>query len=244
MGARPLFSLSLPAKPAWPALRRWLLLALAAVVALAAAYLLWLRDSSLVAVTDVTVIGAERDPGIEADLAHAAMSMSTLDVDESALRAAVADDPAVVSVSASPDFPHGLSVTVDVREPAGYIAADGGVIVAGDGVVLATETERPEGLPPIEVESPEVDARASGSALALARVLGPAPDALSRRIERGFEDPELGPVVVLTSGIELRFGDPAQAASKWDAAAAVLADPELGSASYLDLSVPSRPVAG
>lgn len=244
MGARPLWGLSLPARPAWPVLRRWLAVALVGAATLAAAYLLWLRDSSLVAVTEVTVIGAEGAPDVEAEIANAAINMSTLDVDESALRAAVADDPSVVSVKASPDFPHGLSVRVDVREPAAYITVDDGVIVAGDGVVLATGVERPEGLPPIEVESPEVDARASGSALALARILGPTPDALSRMIERAVQDPELGPVVELSSGIELRFGGPAQAASKWDAAAAVLADPELGSAAYLDLSVPSRPVVG
>ncbi len=45
-------------------------------------------------------------------------------------------------------------------------------------------------------------------------------------------------------GIELRFGDPAQAERKWAAAAAVISDPGLRSAVYIDVSVPTRPVVG
>lgn len=244
MGARPLSRLSLPAAPPWPVLRLRLLMGLVACAALAAAYLLWFRDSSLVAVEHVSVAGAEADPAAGATLERAGLEMTTLNVDEDALRAAVADDPAVVRIDASSDFPHDLSIAVDVREPAAYIAADGGTLLAGDGVVLATGVEPPDGIPVIDVENPDLGGRAAGSALTLARVLGPAPDALARGVERATDDPRRGPVVELASGIELRFGDASQAAAKWDAAAAVLANPGTDAASYLDLSVPGRPVAG
>ena len=79
--------LSLPALPSLPDLRklrrRLLVLALVAL-ALAAGYLLWLRDSSLVAIERVTVTGAEGEPGVEAALAAAATEMTTLHVDETA----------------------------------------------------------------------------------------------------------------------------------------------------------------
>lgn len=244
MDARPLIRPALPAAPGWPLLRRRLALALIVLAAIVALYLLWFRDSSLVAVKEVTVTGTDGDPAAEAALARAGVEMTTLHVDETALWEVVADDPAVVGIEAEPDFPHGLTITADLRQPAAYVEADGGALLAGDGVVLARGTERPEGVPQIDVESSGLAARASGEALILARVLGPAPRALARRIEGAAVDPEYGPVVELTAGIELRFGDPSQAAIKWDAAAAVLADPGFTGAAYIDLSVPSRPVPG
>ena len=51
-------------------------------------------------------------------------------------------------------------------------------------------------------------------------------------------------VVDLDGAPELRFGDGSRAADKWTAAVAVLSSPERGSPSYLDVSVPERPVSG
>jgi hypothetical protein len=50
--------------------------------------------------------------------------------------------------------------------------------------------------------------------------------------------------VELTTGIELHFGDASQAARKWRAAAAVLADPSVTALDYVDLQAPSRPSWG
>lgn len=244
MGARPLIRPALPAVPAWPVLRRRLAIALVVLAALGALYLLWFRDSSLVAVKEVTVTGAEGDPGAETALAQAGVEMTTLHVDQGALWEAVADDPAVVRIDPRPDFPHGLEIAVDLRKPAAYLEADGGTLLAGDGVVLATGSERPAGLPLIDVADPALGGRASGAALALARILGPAPKALARRVQEAGADPRDGPIVTLSGGIELRFGDPSEAAAKWDAAAAVLSSPDFAGAAYIDLSSPARPVAG
>lgn len=247
MGARPiqlLTRLSVPSLPAWPVVRRRLVVAAALAAALAAAYLLWFRDSSLVEVRDVTVEGAETDASAASELTSAAQGLSSLHLDEGALRAAVADDPAVASVSAEPDFPHGLTIEVAVRRPAGYVEAGSGALLAGDGTVLSTGLDRPDGMPVIDVEPASLGARASGPALAVAQVLGAAPRELVAQTQSGRFDSEHGPTVLLEGGLELRFGDPAQAARKWQAAAAVLASPDFTGAQYLDLSVPARPVAG
>jgi hypothetical protein len=50
--------------------------------------------------------------------------------------------------------------------------------------------------------------------------------------------------VKLRSGIELRFGDASQAALKWKAAAAVLADPTIEALDYVDLNAPAHPAIG
>lgn len=211
--------------------------------ALGAGYMLWLRDSSFVAVERVSVTGAEREPAVEAALAAAATEMTTLHVDEDALRAAVADQPSVLALDATADFPHGLAIEVDVRRPVAYLDASGGTVLAGDGVVLDTGVERPEGVPTVESDGAVVEGRADGAALALARVLGASPEVLLAEAESAAITDD-GPVVSMGPGIELRFGDPSQAELKWSAAAAIIADPDLDAATYIDLSVPSRPAIG
>jgi cell division protein FtsQ len=236
--------LAIPSRPDLHGLGRRATVLVLVLAALAAAYLLVLRDSSLVAVERVTVTGAEREPRVEAALASAATEMTTLHVDEDALRAAVADMPSVLALDTSADFPHGLAIEVDVRRPVAYLDAGGGTILAGDGIVLETNAERPEDLPLIEAEAPPPGVRADGATLALARVLAPAPEALLAETTTARVEDDVGPVVTVGPGIELRFGDPSQAELKWSAAAAVLADPDLESAVYIDLAVPARPVVG
>ncbi|MEO7197506.1 MAG: cell division protein FtsQ/DivIB [Solirubrobacterales bacterium] len=211
---------------------------------MAAAYTFWFRDSSFVEVRDVEITGADADASAEAELAAAAGQMSTLHLDEGALRAAVADDPEVAAVSAEANFPHGIRIVVELRHPAGYIEDSSGAILASDGTVLATGVDRPEDLPLIAAESPELSDRATGPALVVAQTLGGAPDELAGQVQSGRVDPEDGPTVTLAAGLELRFGDASRTALKWRAAVAVLADPEFSGADYLDLSVPDRPVAG
>ncbi len=212
--------------------------------ALLAGYMLWFRDSSFVAVERVEVTGADLSPDVERRLSEAAIGLSTLHLDRSTLDAAVADDPSVVALKIDTDFPHGLTLDVESRTPAGWLATDGGALVAADGIVLATDVERPEGVPTIEGDSSSLAGRADGRSLAAARVLGAVPGPLQPEVANARVDDEYGVVVEVTGGIELRFGAPVNAEKKWRAATAVLADPSLTSATYIDLSVPSRPVVG
>lgn len=246
MGGRVLSRLPavrMPRMPRWHIARRRLIAAALVLAVLLATYMLWFRDSSLVRVNDVNVVGAEGDAAVASALEAAAEGQSTLDFDVGALRAAVADEPSVAGVEASADFPHGVTVTVDLRTPAGYIDDDG-TVVAGDGTVLQTGVDRPEGLPLIDADAEASGSRVSGDALVAAEVLGGAPPVLAPQVESVEVDHKVGPTATLNGGVEIRFGDSSRSDLKWKAVAAVLADPSFTTANYLDVSEPSRPVAG
>lgn len=118
------------------------------------------------------------------------------------------------------------------------------VAVGSNGQVLAW-LPLPEDvlLPYLPLTSVPKGGRLSGPVLEQARVLGAAPGALRPYIERSYYG-ESGVDVELRSGIELRFGDASQAAIKWKAAAAVLADSSITALDYVDLHAPRRPAVG
>lgn len=115
------------------------------------------------------------------------------------------------------------------------------IAVASDGQILAW-LPLPEDalLPYLPLSSVPKGGRLAGPVLEQARVLGAAPATLRPYIESSYYG-ESGVDVKLRSGIELRFGDASQAAAKWKAAAAVLADPSITALDYVDLSAPRRP---
>ncbi len=115
------------------------------------------------------------------------------------------------------------------------------VAVAADGTLMRWyPVPENSSLPRLPLEEPPKNGRLAGPVLEQAKVLGAAPPALRRYVERSYYG-ETGVDVVLDSGIELRFGDSSQAARKWRAAATVLADPELEALDYVDLHAPGRP---
>lgn len=213
--------------------------------ALAALYMLWLRDSSFVAIEEVRISGLESRGDLDASLRAAALEQTTLNVDQAALLDSIATDPAVVSVSADADFPRAIDLSVELRKPVAYLPGEGAV-VAADGVVLERSGKAPEGVVTLRSKGLEGTGGEAlgGEALQLARLLGAAPAPLLAESESVRLDETYGIVVTLAAGIELRFGSSGQLGSKWRAASAVLADPKLEGAEYLDLSVPARPVAG
>jgi cell division protein FtsQ len=213
---------------------------------LAAGYMLWLRDSSLVAVREVNVVGVGSAQGeeVRAALTEAARGMTTLHVREDELREVAARYPTVLSVRADVSFPDGLTIEVTEREPVAVVDREGqDLAVAGDGTVLPGAATADLDLPPLEAEAGPSATRLVDDALQQARVLGAAPGPMRPLIERSTEDEE-GVGIVLTDGITLLFGDGSQAHAKWAAAAGVLADGELGGLSYIDLRVPERPAVG
>jgi cell division protein FtsQ len=226
-----------------PAARRWLTIALAVILVLAAGYRLWLRDSPLVSVEEVSVTGlttkdAER---VRASLVSAAHTMTTLHVDRDELDQAVEPYPVVQALEIETDFPHGLRIHVVEHRPAVLVR---GLPVAADGTIL-------RGIP-VEGRLPRLESRGGldgkrltdPAALHAARVAGAAPAALRPRLEsvdlRGGD----GIVVQLRDGPELIFGDARRVRAKWIAAARVLADPDAQGATYIDVRLPGRPAAG
>ncbi len=148
---------------------------------LAAAYWFWFRDSSFVAVEKVTVEG-HRGPGGSAvtdALTRSGQEMTTLNVDESELAAAVSRYPDSRSRSRrESDFPHGLTIEVTERPPV-LTASDGGPASSGGrrtGPLLHGVDASARGLPAIEVESrPAQGQSLRASRSLLAQVAGAAP---------------------------------------------------------------------
>lgn len=118
---------------------------------------------------------------------------------------------------------------------------DEAVGVAGNGAVvrwLPLPEDPP--LPRLPLNEVPKGGHLRGPALEQVRVLAAVPDALRPYVESSYYG-ESGVDVNLTTGIELHFGDASQAARKWKAAVAILADPEITAVDYVDLHVPGRP---
>jgi cell division protein FtsQ len=230
-----------------PRMRRRLVAAAIVTVALGLLYQLWLRDSSLVAVDNVEVTGltTKDGPRIKATLASVAEDMTTLHLRVDEIEAAARQFPVIGSIEVERDFPHGLRIQIVERRPAALVSVDGVPLpVAGDGTVLRG-LRPPEGLPLLRMDKPATDGRVTDPRTLRALVVtGAAPRPLPQRIERVSEGPARGIVVQLEDGPEVIFGDADRAADKWAAAARVLADPEAAGASYVDVRLPERPVAG
>jgi hypothetical protein len=118
------------------------------------------------------------------------------------------------------------------------------IAVGSDGQILAwLPLPEDSALPHLPLSSVPMGGRLAGPVLEQARLLGAAPATLRPYIESSYYG-ESGVDVKLRSGIELRFGDASQAAAKWKAAAAVLADPSITALDYVDLHAPRRPAVG
>lgn len=224
--------------------RRALALGVLALV-LVLAYMFWLRDSSLVAVDEVKVEGvtANREQ-VTAALDAAGRDMTTLHVDQDALREAVSRFPTVAAISTDASFPSTLTVKVTERLPVGVVRERGEeVAVSSDGLLLTGLDFSDRDLPRLDAE---VDrGRIDADGVAQTEILGAAPAELRERVQASAYDLERGGVVLELDGApELWFGDGGDAEDKWKAAVTVLADSELGSPAYVDVSVPSRVVTG
>ncbi len=208
---------------------------------------LWLRNSSLVAVSKVRIVGAHGvdAASIEAALTQAAKGMTTLDVQPGKLRAAVASYPVVGAIAAHASFPHTLTIDVDEQPPVAALTIGGAATaVAADGVVLGP-SHVSSSLPTLPVTAPlNVGERVGSPALLGAlRVLGAAPAPLAREVQAAYDGAK-GLTIVLRGGVRAYFGDASSPHAKWLALARVLADPSSAGASYVDVRVPERPAAG
>jgi cell division protein FtsQ len=220
--------------------------AVLAVLALAAGGWVWLRNSSLVAVQRVTIVGVSgRDAHqIRAALSSAAHNMTTLDVKMSALRTAVAPYPVVKQLHVAADFPHRMRIDVVEQVPVAMIAAGGlRIPVSADGTLLRG-TSVPESLPAISLPVSPGGTRVTGSTLQVIRLLAAAPYQLLPNVSQATANGTHGLEAQLRNGPALYFGSDDDLDAKWAAAAAVLADSGSAGADYIDVTVAARPAAG
>ena len=246
--ALPSWIASRPLRPSFsPRTRRRLVLAALIALVLGALYHLWLRDSSLVAVNDVQVSGltTKDGPRIRAMLESVAEEMTTLHVRKDELEEAVSTFPVVGSIHVEPDFPHGLRIEVTERPAAALVSVDDvPVPVAADGTLLRG-LRAPEGLPLLRMEKPAAETQVTDPrTLRALLVTGAAPEGFLQRVDRVSEGAEQGIVIELEDGPEIIFGDADLVAEKWLAAVRVMADTDAAGATYIDVRLPERPVAG
>ena len=222
------------------------LLVLLAVVGLAAAGWMYLRDSSLVRVRDVYIVGvsSSQEAQIRASLRQAAMEMTTLNLDVERLELAVKRFPSVAEVRAETDFPRALTIEVVEREPVAAVDLGGVRVPVGAGGLLMRGVRADAELPTLRASRIAPGGRVKDErGLASLAILAAAPVPLRERVERTWWGPR-GLMLDLRSGPDLVFGSARDVKAKWAAAARVLAEPSAAGATYLDVRVPERVGAG
>jgi cell division protein FtsQ len=222
------------------------LAAVVALLALAAGGWVWLRNSSLVGVQRVNVVGVSgRDATqIRTALVAAARNMTTLNVKISALRTAVAPFPVVKQLHVTTDFPHRMRIAVVEQVPVAMISAAGQqVAVSADGTLLRGASVSGS-LPTVPLAVSPGGAHVSGPTLSVVHLLAAAPYQLLSKVTQASQSAAHGLQAQVRNGPKLFFGAATDLVAKWSAAAAVLADPGSAGADYIDVTVPSRPAAG
>jgi cell division protein FtsQ len=216
-----------------------------AVLAVAALGGFWLRDSSLVAVDDVTVTGVSGPDAarITAVLEDAARDMTTLHVSEGDLRSAVAAYAQVKDIRVTTDFPHRMDISVIEHNPVAVIVADGKrVPVSGDGKLL--RAVQPGDVATVQMNNvPAGDRLTDARARQAVAMLAAAPTALRSRVQNVWTGGH-GLSARLSRGPLLYFGTTERLEAKWAAVTRVLEDPEAAGALYLDVRIPERTAAG
>ena len=221
-----------------------------AVIALTAGGAVWLRDSSLVAVTDVEITGRHRlrrRAGQRQALTAAAQDMTTLHVREDVLRDAVARYTSVGDITIQTDFPHTLTIRVIERRPVAALARP-----AAD----ARPGHRQRHHPARRHRRPRPPERLSRHASPAGRADHRQEDPQrprgrrARRRNRCAAGPTSSPSTTAASS-QRSITDPnwcsataSRREQKWAAAARVLAEISAQGATYLDLRIPGRVAAG
>ena len=220
--------------------------AVAIVLALLGGGFAWFRQSSLVAVRQVTIVGVS-GPGadqIRSALRGAARGMSTMDLDVSRLHAAVAPYPVVRALHLVTHFPHALRIDVTEQVPVAVLQVGGQrTTVAADGTLLP-DVATSGALPTIAVAVAPGGTEVTGAARTELALLAAAPYPLLAKIASAGQAAGRGLTVTLRDGPAVYFGADSELAAKWSAVLAVLANSTSAGADYIDVSDPARPAAG
>ena len=117
------------------------------------------------------------------------------------------------------------------------------IVVGDDGRLLGSAPGKKSHLPVLPLNGRPKGDRVRGHVLEEVRVLAAAPKSLGDLVATTAYG-KSGVTAAFTSGIEVRFGDDSEAAPKWAAVAATLADPAVTLLSYVDVTAPTRPAVG
>jgi cell division protein FtsQ len=206
---------------------------------------LWFRDSSLVRIKTVSVIGLSTNeaPQVRAALSAVAKNMSTLHVDRTALEQSVSRFPSVAGLRIQTDFPHGIAIEVTERRPIAIAELAGEYMAVGSGGRVMRGVQIDRSLPVLHVTHIDGDRLDDPAALGAIAILAAAPPVLRKRVSR-VQIAGKGLMVNLRNGPTVYFGSKSRPVAKWMAAARVLAEPSAAGAVYLDVRVPGRVAAG
>jgi cell division protein FtsQ len=225
--------------------RRRLRVMVVVVSVVAVLALAWgITVSPLLAVDKFIVRGTNRTTVAEVQRAsgvHEGDSMVWLD--PSAVTTRVEASPWIRSAKVTRDWPRTLIVSVIERTPVAWVKdGTGALVVDGTGRVVTRDAAPPAGFP--EIVGVQDHARpgtsivpAAGARIAAA--FGPyvaAVDHVTTQADNA--------TLVLKSGIEVRLGPPSQIRAKLAAANAVITALGTSPPHYVDVSVPTNPVAG
>lgn len=165
-------------------------------------------------------------------------------LDAGAARARLDSLPWVLSARVKRNWPGTVAITVRERSPVAWVARSAGaVVVDGTGRVLERVGTPPTDLPQVVAPRRVPPVGAVISPTAGARVAGRL-KGLVRAGTRRVVVTRHGVVLVVASGLEIRLGQPSAVMTKIRAALAVLRALDGQATSYVDVSVPSNPVAG
>lgn len=172
-----------PDPPARRVNRPRLIVMITAGVVLVAVFATWLiAFSSVFGVRTITVRGTRLLTVAQVRAAaHLAPGTPLVRVDTSAVARRVEQLPDVASAQVSTSFPSTVVITVDEREPVGYLRSRNGVmLVDATGTQYRTVSKAPRGLPHFVLPS-GAQARAAGAAVAT--VAAALPASLRRDVE-------------------------------------------------------------
>jgi cell division protein FtsQ len=218
------------------------------VLLMTALYWFVVRDLSVVEIRDLEIRGLDtatpEGRQVKDAIEVATGEMTTLNVQQGLLDEEISRFPRIESATIETDFPNGATVTVSQREDGSIFGEDeDALLIADDGIVLGSPGDLVDSLPQITEGDPPENGRLEGISLRQGLILGAAPTEIRSYVDSSQMTGE-GVEVTLSNGLVLLFGDTSQADEKWKSAAAVIADPELSGAGYVDLTVPRRPAVG
>jgi cell division protein FtsQ len=214
---------------------RYLVLLATVVVLIVGAYAL--AQSPVLDVDQVTVSGANRtEAGVAREAAGIDLGRAMVSVDPGAAEARLEALPWVEQATVRRDWPGAVAITLVERTPVAMVgAASSAVLVDGDGRALGPADD--DALPLVAGDAVEAGETIGADQLAVVAILADMPDELRAEVAEATGSAS-GTTLVLTDGIEVRWGDQTQSTAKSDALQVLLEQADRPTIDGIDVSVP------